>query len=49
MRSVSDEFSRAPDKCQKCGAGDMLRSVSAPSGFILNGAGFYQNDFKNKR
>jgi putative FmdB family regulatory protein len=32
-------------KCPKCGA-KAERLVSAGSGFLLKGAGFYQNDYK---
>lgn len=42
-QSIKDD---ALSKCPKCGA-RVERLISAGTGFILKGSGFYQNDSKN--
>jgi len=35
-------------KCQFCGHTKVELLISGGTGFILNGSGFYANDYKNK-
>ena len=38
-----------PNRCESCGEiGTLEKQISAPSGFILKGNGWYKTDFKNQ-
>lgn len=35
--------------CDHCGSETAMHKIISASGFILNGAGFYQNDYKRPK
>jgi len=50
--SVIELFQKITDnhekRCPECGKESLTRLISAGGGVIFKGAGFYQNDYKNK-
>ena len=55
-QSCQDEFTvfhgmmESPEiSCAKCGGQDIKKGISAGSGFILKGSGFYNTDYKKKQ